>query len=412
MDTGVIFCYFYKSGGSKLAICRNRRLLPASGHANGWPAHIMWYAIFFRSIFLYLAYNFLIQRADTFILDAATPSLVPQARQALSSCEPFVYQYGGIVGASRPFHLCFQCDILPKATHPYPYHMITLNRRRNRFSDYRLGESGKKPNMARTSTGCMGKRGEIVQINASVLRWIISGSGWTAQEISENAGISIEDIHRWVKYDSTIRVQDLQTIAKIIKRPLTVFLLPEPPKENDLTDYRRVGGGGTGKLSKKMLGVIREARHYQFVAAELLDMLSEDALPKIIPRTIQDDPQVVAEVEKKSLGLDLEKRPKEKNMYAFAQDKYLALKVNIELLNIFVLQMSMDISEARGFTLPDGYPKVILINSKDDPRPKLFTLLHEYAHLLLKTDGICPADSFYSGLQHADTDAWLLDNFL
>ena len=53
------------------------------------------------------------------------------------------------------------------------------------------------------------------------------------------------------------------------------------------------------------------------------------------------------------------------------------------------MQATMDIKDARGFALADGYPKVILVNSRDEPRPHLFTLLHEYAHLLLKTDGLC-----------------------
>lgn len=250
----------------------------------------------------------------------------------------------------------------------------------------------------------MGRQSPVVRINASVFRWLMSGSGWTAQEVSEETGLKLESIQQWEARDSDIKLSDLKKIAKKIKRPVIVFALPEPPNEKELTDYRRVGGGGTGNLSKKTLDVIREARHVQSIAAELLELNSMDARPDIIPRTLKDDPQVVAKAERESLGLNLEKRPKEKSIDAFVRDEYLALKARIESLNIFVLQAVMDVGEVRGFTLPDKYPKVILINSRDGPRPRLFTLLHEYAHLLLKTDGICLTNSYLSGVQSTDPD--------
>ena len=49
----------------------------------------------------------------------------------------------------------------------------------------------------------------------------------------------------------------------------------------------------------------------------------------------------------------------------------------------------MPLNEARGFTLTDKYPRIIVINSADELKPRIFTLLHEYAHILLKKDGIC-----------------------
>ena len=76
------------------------------------------YVISFRSIFLYLAHNFLTQHVDMFIsltiLDIGTSfgsALVSWTRPALALHEPFVYLYGGIVGASVPFRLYFLCDV-------------------------------------------------------------------------------------------------------------------------------------------------------------------------------------------------------------------------------------------------------------------------------------------------------------
>ncbi len=59
------------------------------------------------------------------------------------------------------------------------------------------------------------------------------------------------------------------------------------------------------------------------------------------------------------------------------------LREGIENLNIFVFQYNMPVEDARGFTLIDDYPVVITINSGDNYAPRIFTLLHEFGHVLL-----------------------------
>ena len=234
----------------------------------------------------------------------------------------------------------------------------------------------------------MGVSGTTVQINPDVLKWAIAGSGWEAREISEKTDIESEAIRKWETSSTAIKVSDLRKISEVIKRPLSVLLLSEPPEERNLTDYRKVGGIGS-KLSKKTLATIRNARYVQSNASELLELRSEDVLPNITSRTSRDDPEMVAEAEKRALGVELEKRRRGESIDTFVRAAYTDLKEKIESFNILVMQAAMDINEVRGFALVDKYPRVILVNSKDSARPRLFTLLHEYAHLLLKTDGIC-----------------------
>ena len=256
----------------------------------------------------------------------------------------------------------------------------------------------------------MGRRDTTVQINPDVLKWAIGGSGWEARELSEKTKIKSGSIRKWETSSTAIKVSDLRKISEAIKRPLSVLLLPEPPTERDLTDYRKVGGIGYKKLSKKTLAVIRNARYVQSNASELLELRSEGVLPNITSRTLRDDPEMVAEAEKKMLGVDLEKQRRGESIDEFVWAAYLDLKEKIESLNILVMRAAMDVNEIRGFALADGYPRVILVNSKDRARPQLFTLLHEYAHLLLKTDGICltNSDNFkkQSGRQDTSIERW------
>ena len=239
----------------------------------------------------------------------------------------------------------------------------------------------------------MAKQDTTIRINSDVLKWIIRNSGWDAKELSEKTNIRAESITKWETRTTPIRVKDLQVIAKAIDRPLSTMLLPKPPMEKDLTDYRKVGGNSGRKMDKKTLTAIRNAKYVQSNARDLLELRSEGVLPDIHTRTLDDDPEEVAKMERKVLGWDTEKRHPEESIDKFISRMYQTLKDNIESLNIFVMQASVPLSDARGFTLTGGYPRVILVNSTDKARPKLFTLLHEYAHLLLKTDGICMTHS-------------------
>ena len=55
----------------------------------------------------------------------------------------------------------------------------------------------------------------------------------------------------------------------------------------------------------------------------------------------------------------------------------------LEDRNILVFQFSMPIEDARGFALADETPNIIVINSKDSIEARLFTLMHEFGHLIL-----------------------------
>lgn len=62
----------------------------------------------------------------------------------------------------------------------------------------------------------------------------------------------------------------------------------------------------------------------------------------------------------------------------------------LENEGIFVFQIIMPKDEIRGFSLiRENYPPAIIINSKDSPNGRIFTLFHEYGHFLLNKSGVC-----------------------
>jgi Zn-dependent peptidase ImmA (M78 family) len=62
----------------------------------------------------------------------------------------------------------------------------------------------------------------------------------------------------------------------------------------------------------------------------------------------------------------------------------------LERIAILVFQTgAVPLEEVRGFSISaDVYP-VVVVNAKDSPRGRVFTLIHEFAHVLLNRGGLC-----------------------
>ena len=56
---------------------------------------------------------------------------------------------------------------------------------------------------------------------------------------------------------------------------------------------------------------------------------------------------------------------------------------------LVITSNGVKVAEMRGFSLHFDVLPVIVVNGSDFARGRLFSLLHEYAHLLLHTDGLC-----------------------
>ncbi|MEI7856677.1 MAG: ImmA/IrrE family metallo-endopeptidase [Methanomicrobiales archaeon] len=102
-------------------------------------------------------------------------------------------------------------------------------------------------------------------------------------------------------------------------------------------------------------------------------------------RTLKDDPETVAQEEREHAGIHL-------SGDGAGMSLVKAFEIWREWLgsrNISVLKTKIPSGDARGFSLTDGEPNVIVVNSSDADRARLFTLFHEYAHILLNTPVIC-----------------------
>ena len=178
----------------------------------------------------------------------------------------------------------------------------------------------------------------------------------------------------------------VKELATLYKFPLSCFLLPKPLKDDLVPpDYRKVSADQKGIVSPKGAIALRWARRAQYVISTLNDT-SADLFPKV---RLQDDPEKVALKALELLPKAFKVQEKSSNPYDF----FVELRNSLGELGIVVLKMTFPLDDARAFSLTDQKPYTIVINNKDGTEfgysPKIFSLLHEFGHILLREGGLC-----------------------
>jgi Zn-dependent peptidase ImmA (M78 family) len=101
--------------------------------------------------------------------------------------------------------------------------------------------------------------------------------------------------------------------------------------------------------------------------------------------SLSDDPETTAARERDRIAITVDDQSSFRSLYK-AFDKW---REALESFNIVVYQTRIPPEEARGFTLLDHMLPTIVVSITDAIAARIFTLFHEYAHLLLGVSGIC-----------------------
>ncbi len=236
-----------------------------------------------------------------------------------------------------------------------------------------------------------------ITIKPSVLEWARKSAGYYSTE--EVTGFKEGEIFKWESGDEKPTLSKLERLANKYKRPLAAFFLPKPPKEKPLPkDFRTLPKEEEHAFSPKTLLSIRRARRLQNLANELLIDLGYELVPQI--KITRNNPEDQAINIRKMLRIDINEQFAWRHEYE-AMKKW---KEKIEKHGVFVFQQRFPFEDARGFSLTTDMPPTIILNTNDSPKGKIFSLFHEYAHILLNNGGICNMEEVHLRAEGARTE--------
>jgi Zn-dependent peptidase ImmA (M78 family) len=218
-----------------------------------------------------------------------------------------------------------------------------------------------------------------LRIAPDLFRWARETVGLPLPVAAKRIGVKPEKLEEWEGKEALPTPRQLEKAADAYKRPVAMFFLPAPPKEPPLPiDFRSPKLTKQGDFSTSTRLAIRRARWLKEVYAEIAEP-ERSAMPQ------SDDsrPDSVAEVIRGWLASTFNAvRGKQAN------DALRIWRDSLEDAGLLVFQFPMPMDDAHAFSFADGVPAIVL-NSKDAYARRIFSTVHELAHLILRQPGLC-----------------------
>jgi len=182
----------------------------------------------------------------------------------------------------------------------------------------------------------------------------------------------------------------LRGLSKALHCTVATLLLPEsPPRPRRPRDYRTLPTRHRHPLGPTTLLALRRAYRVVDLANELDGQLGRELHP-IIPRlSSRTDPEAAAELIRGMLGLTVDDQARATKKHT----AYHRWRLSVESLGVLVLEAPMPREECRGFSIYDEQSPVIVVTNQDFAAPRVFSLLHELAHLSLHVSGLCEVEA-------------------
>jgi Zn-dependent peptidase ImmA (M78 family)/transcriptional regulator with XRE-family HTH domain len=228
-------------------------------------------------------------------------------------------------------------------------------------------------------------------VEPALLEWARRSANLEPLAAARKINVPDDRITEWESGDRAPTIAELRRAAAVYNRALGVFFLPEPPTGFEtLRDFRRLAGGSLGEWSAALHAEYRRS-HAQREA--LLEIAVLDDVDPATGWRIEPLPGTDGELANAART----------NLLGFAPlpfprpsaDEYAHLNfwtAAIEESGIFVMSSSggrVLTDEMRAFSLYFDRVPVIVLNGADWPRGRIFSLVHEYVHLLLHSSGLC-----------------------
>jgi Zn-dependent peptidase ImmA (M78 family)/DNA-binding XRE family transcriptional regulator len=224
------------------------------------------------------------------------------------------------------------------------------------------------------------------KIKPEILIWARENAAYTIDIAAKKNAVSVEKLLSWENGKDAPTINQLRKIAQVYKFPLSVFYLSKPPKNfSVMHDFRRLSIDNILNYSPELKYEIRLAEQRRELALELFNELNENPSSFTFHVNLDDSPEELSLKIRKILNMKIDEQINWKDpRLAFNE-----LRSKIEDLGILVFQaIKVDLKEMRGFSIAEQILPVIAINRKDSYNGRIFSLLHEFTHLMLGKGGV------------------------
>jgi Zn-dependent peptidase ImmA (M78 family) len=190
--------------------------------------------------------------------------------------------------------------------------------------------------------------------------------------------------------DTSIPFEELEVLAKYFKKPWSYLLIDKPEVIPNFGHDNRTVENKKHPVSEEILQELQAAEAMLDTMIELFPQ-NKINLPKIeigeseiADTSVNKIREFLNVTDKKQLG---------------CKNEYEALRLWAEAIQetgIYVSQRGLIDENIRAFSLARKNQAVIVISTKDSAYARIFSLLHEYCHVLLRNTGVCDLNEEHS----------------
>lgn len=242
-------------------------------------------------------------------------------------------------------------------------------------------------------------------INPAVLEWARRDAALSLQEAADKLGIKSSRLSE--ASDKLLAIENgevevtktqLEKMSRVYRKSLLVLYSSEIPKKQVIaTDYRKRNSSVTSREDALLNTLLLD---YSVRQSILKDSITEDEdfkpLSYIGSLTNNASSETIKNLICDVTGFNLKTYRKTKTI----SDAFTYARKCVENAGIFVILVAdlgnyhtnLDTNVFRGFSLADNYVPMVVINSNDGKGTLVFTLFHEFTHLILGESSISNGD--------------------
>lgn len=225
----------------------------------------------------------------------------------------------------------------------------------------------------------------VVHVSGAVLKWARDLRSLSIEDAALQLGISSNELQEYENEDKRPLVGLLRLMSQKYQINFTSLLMPAPlPAMKRPADHRvRTDRTPLSMVSILAIEEVSEALEaFADIAAD-----SERIVPKLnIGRAeLTDNPENVAAIERRRFGVSVD----EQQSWKSTAKARIEWRNRMEQLGVFTYMIPMPLMELSGFSVFHEALAAICINDRETTEgAKIFTLFHEYYHLLLRQAAI------------------------
>lgn len=246
-------------------------------------------------------------------------------------------------------------------------------------------------------------------IKGDILRWARETMNLDIPEAARKIGVNPDRLSQCETGQALLTLRQLRNAATAYKRPLAAFFLPDVPKDFHVPhDFRRTPGEPERAFSPELTTAIREAQYRRTLAIELAEDIPEKPMSFVGSASMAVSADQLAGRVRELLDVSLDRQKSWDKPY----DPLNNWKDAIEKTGALVFHFShVDVEEVRAFSIDEVPFPVISVNGADSPNGRVFSLMHEFGHLLLGDGGTCDFREI-QGIRSSDQEAEVFCNYL